>query len=426
MEPVEAVLVAPILSTLPFLHPCASSAMDTSAPLNAPVCRLVESCYSWFSKPMKGSAAAFLAAALVASSFACRPARPNLAPRPETLGFPLMEDRALPFDGTAIGPVRIHYGVAYFSTEEGVLYSVDALSRRVLWTFKADKSLTAAPEIGEDSVLIRDEGNTIYKLDEGGRLVFRTTPPDPVTSPVREYQGRIYFGCANGRIAALDVGNGGREAWEFEAGAPVRSGPVFAGDLVVFGTDNGRVYALRAGGEVLWTFAARGAVFVDPAVSGGRIYFGTGERYFYGLSVSTGKRTWVFRPAGAPVRPPCVSGKRLVFAGSDSVLYCLSAGNGEILWWRSIPARVPHAPFIADGIVLVSAFSTDILGFDIRSGIKVGSYRAESELRAGARWTTPYVLIVESDPESGAGRLVFLKRDRRPVQVIGTPNGVRR
>jgi hypothetical protein len=56
----------------------------------------------------------------------------------------------------------------------------------------------------------------------------------------------------------------------------------------------------------------------------------------------------------------------------------------------------------------------------------VGTYRAESEIQAGARWTTPYVLVVESDPASSGGRLVFLKRDRRPVEVIGKPDGVRR
>jgi outer membrane protein assembly factor BamB len=376
---------------------------------------------------MKKLPAAILAAAIVAaSSFACRPPRPNLAPRPEKLGFPLMEESSIAFAGTISGPIRIRYGVAYFSTDEGLLYSVDALSRRVLWTFRADRPILVPPEIGDEAILVRDEGNTIYRLDEGGRLVFKATPADPVTSPVRERLGLVYFGCANGRVAALDPLNGGRTAWEFRTGAAVRAGPVFSGDMVVFGFDDGRVRAFKAGGEVLWTFAARGAVLVDPAIADGRVYFGTEERCFYCLSASTGRRKWVSRAAGAPAHPPLAVGKRVVFAGSDSVTYCVARGNGEIVWWRPVTARVVHAPSIADGTVLVSGLSPELSGFDLRSGLPVGSYRAESDLEAGARWTTPYVLVAEADPESSGGKLAFLKRDRRPVQVIGPPDGVRR
>jgi outer membrane protein assembly factor BamB len=376
---------------------------------------------------MRRSDTVILAAAiLAATSFACRPPRPNLAPRPERLGFPLMEESSIAFVGAISGPIRIRYGVAYFSTDEGLLYSVDALSRRVLWTFRADQPILAPPEIGDEAVLVRDEGNTIYRLDEGGRLVFKATPADPVTSPVREHRGLVYFGCADGRITALDVQNGGRTAWEFQTGAAVRAGPVFSGDLVVFGSDDGRVRAFKAGGGALWTFAARGAVLVDPALADGRVYFGTDERYFYCLSASTGKRKWAFRPAGTPAHPPLAVGKRVVFAGSDSVTYCVARGNGEIVWWRPVASRIVHAPAVADGTVLVSGLSSEFSGFDLRSGLPVGSYRAESDLEAGALWTTPYVLVAEADPESSGGKLVFLKRDRRPVQVIGTPDGIRR
>jgi outer membrane protein assembly factor BamB len=376
---------------------------------------------------MKKYASAFLAAALAAAGFACRATRPNLAPRPEPLGFPLMEDKSLPFAGTAVGPIRVRYGVAYFSTDEGFLYSVDALSPRILWRFKADKPLAAAPEIGEDSILARDEGSTIYVLDEDGRLAWKTTSSDPVTTAVRERGGRIYFGCAHGRIVALDAGKDGQILWRFESGSAVRSGPAFSGSLVYFGSDDGRLFAFDgAGGEPVWTFRARGAVLADPAVAGPRVLFGTGDRYLYCLSASTGKKKWAFRPGGALSSPACVSGKRAVFAGADSVVYCVSAGSGEILWWRPVPARILHAPMIADGVVLVSSLSRDVLGFELGTGLPVGKYTAASEVQNGALWSTPYVLVIEADPESSAERLVFLKRDRRPVNAIRIPHEIRR
>lgn len=376
---------------------------------------------------MRKAAATFLALALGLALAACRPARPNMAPRPEMLGFPLIEEKALPFEGTANGSVRVRYGTAYFTTEEGFLYSVDVLSQRILWRFKADRPLPSGPELGDESISVRDEGNTIYVLDPGGRTIFKTTPADPVTTPVREFQGRIYFGCGNGLIAALDVQKNGQPAWEYRAGAAVRSGPVFLAGLVFFGTDNGRVYALDNNGKPVWTFAARGPVRVDPAASDGRIYFGTEDRYyFYCLAATTGKEKWVFRLPGTPVRPPTSAGKLVVFAASDSVAYGLRARNGEIAWWQPIPSRVVHGLFVADGVVLVSSASPGIVGFDLKAGFRTGSYRAAADLRAGAEWATPYLVIIEADSASAGEKIVFLKRDRRPVGTLGKPSAVRR
>jgi outer membrane protein assembly factor BamB len=378
---------------------------------------------------MRKAASAFLvavlAAALVAASPACRAARPNLAPRPEALGFPLMEAGALPFEGTANGPVRVRYGEAYFTTAEGRLYDVDALSRRVVWTFKAEAPISAAPELGDDAVVIHDDTGAIYVLDSSGRLFLKRAWTEPETSAVREYGGRILFGCGSGRIQALDP-HDGRPVWEFDAGAPVCSGPVFSGSLAIFGLEDGRLVAVDERGRPAWTFAARGTVRVDPAAADGGLYFGTSERYFYGLAAATGKRRWMFRLAGAPLHPPAAAGTRLVFAASDSVVYCLSACSGEILWWQGVPARVVHAPSIADGLVLASALSPEIRAYDLRSGRPAGVYHAQHDPLAGAQWVTPYLILIEPDPSSGSERFVFLERDRRPVQTLGETGPVRR
>jgi hypothetical protein len=375
---------------------------------------------------MKKSVVVFLSAALVTAGLACRAARPNLAPRPEALGFPLMEASALPFEGTANGPVTVRYGVAYFTTIEGSLYSIDVLSRRILWRFKADGPVPAAPELGDDSLLLRDERNSIYVLNLDGRVILKTASADPVTTPVRERRGRIYYGCGNGRIAALDLLKNGRPVWEFEAGARVSSGPVFSGAFAIFGTEDGRLIALNDDGRPCWTFAAKGAIRVDPAAAAGDICFGTSEHYFYGLAAATGKKKWLFRLGGAPLHPPVIVGKRLVFAASDSIVYCLSARSGEILWWQAVPSRVILGPSMAEGIVLVPALSPGVFAYDLRAGRPIASYRAENDLQAGAQWVTPYLFLIETDPTSGGERIVFLKHDRRPVKTSGEASPIRR
>lgn len=375
---------------------------------------------------MRKNVLALLALGLGLALSACRPARLNMAPRPETLGFPLIEEKALPFEGTAHGPVRVRYGTAYFTTEEGFLYSVDVLSMRVIWRFKADGFLPSGPELGDETISVRDERNTIYVLDTDGRMIFKTTPADLVTTPVREIHSRIYFGCGNGRIAALDVQKNGQPSWEYDAGATVRSGPIFVGSLIVFGTDSGRVQALDDSGKPVWTFAARGPVRIDPAAADGRIYVATEDRYLYCLAAATGKEKWVLRLAGALVTPPRPSGGLVIFAASDSVAYGLKVHNGEIAWWQPIPSRVVHGLLVADGIVLVSSSSPDVVGFNAKAGFPTGSYRAAGDLRAGAEWATPYLVLIEPDPASEGEKIVFVKRDKRPVGAMGKPSVVRR
>jgi outer membrane protein assembly factor BamB len=371
------------------------------------------------------AAVAGLTVLLATSAPACRPARPNLAPHPEAFGFPLMDAGALRFEGTANGPVRAQYGQAYFTTAEGSLYAVDVLSRRILWRFQAEAPVPGGPELSADSLLIRDEKNCIYVLDPDGRLVLKTAWPDPVTTTVRERNGRILFGCGSGRVAAVDL-HSGRPVWKFDAGAAVCSGPVFSGRLAVFGTEDGRLLALDESGRPAWTFSGRGAVRVDPVAADGGVYFGTEERYFYGLAAATGKKRWQFRLAGAPLHPAAAAGRRLVFAASNSVVYCLSARSGEILWWQGVPSRVVHAPAVADGLVLVSAFCPDVFGYDLRTGRPTGAFRAADDVRTGALWVTPYVFLIQRDPSSAMEKVVFLERDRRPVRVLEKPRPVRR
>jgi len=356
---------------------------------------------------------------------ACHRARPNLAPRPEALNFPLREAGAQNFEGTLAGTVAARYGTAWFGTEEGAVYAVEIRAMRILWRFQAAAPILTAPEPGPELVWVRDGTNTIYALDREGGLVLRTTPADPVTTAVREHEGLIFFGCGNGRIAALDIQKSLQPAWDFNAGAAVVSGPTFSDGLVVFGTEDGRLLALDGGGRTRWALTAKGAVRVDPAAAGGWLFFGTAERYFCKVRAATGKQEWAFRLAGAPLQPPVFEGRRILLPASDSVIYCLSARNGEILWWQAFPARVVHAPVVSDGVVLVSGLSREVAGYDLGGGFRVGGYTAAGELEAGPAWASPCLLAVETDAGAARQRLVFLVRDRRPVQTLGEKDPIR-
>ena len=331
---------------------------------------------------------------------------------PSAVRFPLVETGTLEIDGTVVGQPQARDGIVYFATREGFLTAVVVPARQILWRFKADHSISASPELGENHIVIRDDGNVLYVLDTRGLLVFKKQIDEAVTSAVRENKGRIFFGTATGKALVLDLSAGGEQLWEFTATVPaaaITAGPVFSGDLVIFGAADGRLLALDHTGKPVWEFAAKGAIAADPTVADGRLYFGTENRFFYCLNAATGKKIWSRRLQGAPLHPALIHGRRLVVPASNSVVYFLSGRGGSILSWESVPSRIVHEIAVAGPLILVSSAGPLFVAYDFATGKRVGQHLASGPLAAGALWVSPFIVLVVGDEESGRQRLIFLR-----------------
>jgi hypothetical protein len=68
---------------------------------------------------------------------------------------------------------------------------------------------------------------------------------------------------------------------------------------------------------------------------------------------------------------------------------------------------------------VVSSFSPTLVCFDIKTGVKKGTYEAGQEVRSNPVWLDPYLLISLFDYKQDEGRLVFLKK---AVKVTLTPS----
>lgn len=328
---------------------------------------------------------------------------------PSAVRFPLVEAGTLEVEGTVVGQPRARDGIVYLATREGFLTAVVVPARQVLWRFKADHSIFASPELGENHIVIRDDGNVLYVLDTRGLLVFKKQVDEAVTSPVRENRGRVYFGTASGKVVTLDLSANGAQAWEYRAASAITAGPVFSDELVIFGAADGRLLALDHTGKPVWEFAAKGAIAADPTVADGRLYFGTENRFFYCLNAATGKKIWSRRLQGAPLHPALIHGRRLAVPASNSVVYFVSSRGGSILSWESVPSRIVHEIAVAGPLILVSSAGPLFVAYDFATGKRVGQHLASGPFAAGALWVSPFIVLVVGDEESGRRRLIFLR-----------------
>jgi outer membrane protein assembly factor BamB len=338
---------------------------------------------------------------------------------PSAVRFPLVEAGMLEIEGTVAGQPRARDGIVYFAEREGFLTAVVAPSRRVFWKFKAEHTVSASPELGEDHILFRDDANVLYVIDFRGALVFKKQIGETVTSAFREENGRAYFGTASGKVIALDLSGHGAPVWEFPTAAAITAGPVFSGDLVIFGTADGKLMVFDNMGKPVWEFVANGAITAAPAVADGRIYFGTENRFFYCLNAATGKKSWSRRLQGAPLHPALVLGRRLVVPASNSVIYFISRRGGSILSWGAVPSRIVHESAVAGPLVLITSGGPDLVSYDIATGKRLGEHLASGPLAAGALWVSPFIILVTEAGESGRQRFVFLRP--KPVTASAVP-----
>ena len=66
---------------------------------------------------------------------------------------------------------------------------------------------------------------------------------------------------------------------------------MIAGDKVVFGSGDGRLYVLGLeDGAELWTYDVGKSILSSPAVVGGRIYVGANDKRLYAFGASAAPR----------------------------------------------------------------------------------------------------------------------------------------
>jgi outer membrane protein assembly factor BamB len=138
---------------------------------------------------------------------------------------------------------------------------------------------------------------------------------------------------------------------------------IAVGGIAYVGSDNGRLYALEAGnGKVEWQRSLGSAVYVF-AVTSGVVYVTADSSLSSVLSAvdtGTGKVRWQYKP-GIPITKVIVSND-MVIAGTSSsgntmTIYGLQEATGTLLWHYSMSTSLPGLLGALNGVVYVNQVS---------------------------------------------------------------------
>lgn len=246
-------------------------------------------------------------------------------------------------------PAVAQNGTVYVGGSDGILYALNS-DGSLRWEALIGGELDSSPVIDADgNIYVASTTGDLFGYDSQGQVLWQFSVPDEAgalgrdkglrASPMLKGDGRLYMGCQNHFLYALDLSNG-QVAWKFETGGIIES-PAVAGidGSILFSSRDGYVYALDGDGNLLWRTWVGANYYSSPVVDEiGRIYVGSTS------DGATGRLNWLtawggeidsFAVDGFIDSSPAIDGDGVLYFGTtQGTFYAMDAGGalGKGVW----------------------------------------------------------------------------------------------
>jgi len=245
--------------------------------------------------------------------------------------------------------------LVFAQTDHAGFHVFDAESGRRLWSKHLGRQLADAfPASANSRLVFVTNSNLLYALDrQTGRTVWVENLSVLPSSPTACDEERVMVGLSTGLLRAFSLlvrdekgllvkDSTGQPvlspkaifAWNWQTNGPLRSRPLPAGRLVVFGGHDGRAYvALADTPKMLYRIATGGKIDAPISYYGTRTFFiPSADKNVYSVDLFTAAVMWTFS-SGAPVmQEPLVAGTDVYVVNTSGVLNAVEVGSGSARW----------------------------------------------------------------------------------------------
>ena len=286
------------------------------------------------------------------------------------------------------GTPLVRDSVVLVGTLRGELHAINLATGDRLGYAVMESAITGTP--------VWDEGNAYVACGLGTETLFCMSLRDgkrkwsgkygPIeTSPlvVGEF---LYVVTLDGTLQCLKKADG-VEFWKYEyAGKdvrkPARSSPASDGEVIVFGSDGGGIYAVeRLTGKLRWKYEAVASIFATPVLSNGVCVVGAIDGVLYALDTRTGELRWKYE-TGTRIYAPAAATQKQIFIGTaDGKVTALSLESGKKLWSFSCRSVVSCAPLVAGDILYVGSQDRNLYALRMATGEKIWQYETPGRIK---------------------------------------------
>ena len=282
-----------------------------------------------------------------------------------------------------------------------------------LWTFEADEGIESTAAIADGRVFLGTLDAKFHALDLAtGKELWEYDAELEIMSSPSVRDGVVYFGDGAGIFHAVDAATG-KARWTFETEGEIISSANFydlpgkGGYLIVFGSYDAFLYALKPDGTLAWKVETESYVHATPALADGLAVFGGCDGYFRGIDLATGKETKTIELGSYVAASAAISGGRAFVGDFDSAVVGVDLTKEEVLWRYENPkSDFPYysSPALAEGLAMLGGRDKKLVALDTKTGEKKWSYTARSRVDA-----SPVVVGKRVFSASKAGDLFALE-----------------
>lgn len=236
-----------------------------------------------------------------------------------------------------------------------------------LWSQETNLNVKTGANGGDGTVLVGGTGGNVQAYStEAGELLWSKALNSGVTAISTAKDAQVVVRTENGYIHALELASG-EIRWSINREVPAlslhsQSTPLFYGDKVLVGLDNGRLLALSAAdGKVVWERAVasgRGRNELDRMVDiDGRFevendiaYVVTYQGSLAAINIDSGEVIWT--QDASSVAGLSIDADRIYYADSDDTVRAIDKFLGEPIWEnaellrRDLTVPIAHGDYV--------------------------------------------------------------------------------
>jgi outer membrane protein assembly factor BamB len=221
-----------------------------------------------------------------------------------------------------------------------------------------------------------------------------------LTTPVVA-DGRLYLGDMAGLFFCIDAD--GKKQWTYETEIEINSSANTYQDLVLFGSQDGALYALdKATGDFKWKHTTDDQIQCSITVANQHVFLAGCDSMLHVIDVDTGKETGKVKLSSPTISTPAARGDTVFFGNENGTFYSVDAATLKTNWTVTDPRggnSIRSSAAVAGGHVVVGARNRKLYSFDPDTGKE--------------NWSTTLKNKVDSSPVIVKNRVIAASTDGR-------------
>ena len=237
-------------------------------------------------------------------------------------------------------------GTVYIGAGDNKLYALDVLTGKELWNFKTDDWVIAPVAFADDTVIVASKDNLVHVVDTDTgrrRLVYDTGRRRQILGGPATQGEMVYFGSQRGRVWAVD--------W--------RAHTLPWDGFVLFWQTNFHVWGWLSSPPVqrgsVWGAQVEGDIAQTPALAHDTVYLTSVQGAVTALSAASGGELWSANLGIDITSAPTVAGDTVLVGIEDGRVLGLDASTGSVIWDLQTGGKITGSPVVAGGMIYVAS-----------------------------------------------------------------------